>query len=343
MASVGQRAAEAAEATFARSKSVSALDVLQQLRWVTQNHIDHWRQGRADHLEPLGQLRQENLRAALVAVREWALARNLTATEIDYVTSTYDRRPLRFTLDGVPELERMLRTHWAAAEHREKVIEKASKPPELIVVEPLKAFTCHACGGSGELLVMEDAGPLCLACADLDELEFLPAGDAALTRRAKKASGLSAVVIRWNSRRKRYDRLGILVEEAALREAEASCLADADVRARQRERDRVRRAAADVELVARMAALIATLFPRCPAARAQAIAEHTALRGSGRVGRSAAGRDLDPQAITAAVVASIRHEDTGYDTLLMSGVARQDARERIRADVDAVLSAWRSG
>jgi hypothetical protein len=84
------------------------------------------------------------------------------------------------------------------------------------------------------------------------------------------------------------------------------------------------------------------LFPRCPALRAEAIARHASLRGSGRVGRSAAGRSLDGEAITLAVVASVRHEDTDYDSLLMSGVSREDARDRIRPAVDRVLGAWRS-
>jgi len=38
--------------------------------------------------------------------------------------------------------------------------------------------------------MMEAAGPVCLACAELDHLVFLGAGDAALTRRAKAASKL---------------------------------------------------------------------------------------------------------------------------------------------------------
>ena len=67
---------------------------------------------------------------------------------------------------------------------------------------------------------------------------------------------------------------------------------------------------------------------------------HTSLRGSGRVGRSAAGRSLDEKAMTLAVVASVRHEDTDYDSLLMSGVPRDVARERIKATIDRVLRAW---
>jgi hypothetical protein len=93
--------------------------------------------------------------------------------------------------------------------------------------------------------------------------------------------------------------------------------------------------------MARMAEEIRRLFPRCPAYRAEAIAGHTGLRGSGRVGRSAAGRAVDEDAMTRAVIASIRHEDTEYDRLLMAGVPRSEARERIRTDIDRVLAAWR--
>jgi hypothetical protein len=89
-----------------------------------------------------------------------------------------------------------------------------------------------------------------------------------------------------------------------------------------------------------MAGEITRLFPRCPPERAEAVARHTALRGSGRVGRSAAGRALDTDALTLAVVASIRHEDTDYDELLMSGVPRDEARDRIRPAIDRVLAAW---
>jgi hypothetical protein len=58
------------------------------------------------------------------------------------------------------------------------------------------------------------------------------------------------------------------------------------------------------------------------------------------VGRSAAGRSLDEKAVTLAVVASVRHEDTEYDSLLMSGVPREEARTRVRPDIDRVLDGW---
>jgi hypothetical protein len=216
----------------------------------------------------------------------------------------------------------------------------AAAAESILVIEPLNEWTCTGCGGSGSLLIMEDAGPLCMGCADLDHLVFLPAGDAALSRRARKASRLAAVVVRFSRSRKRYERQGILVEEAALRQAEAQCLADEEARRRRRERDRERRASQDVAFEARLAEAVARLFPGCPAGRAEAIARHAAVRGSGRVGRSAAGRALDEQAVTLAVVASVRHEDTGYDELLMAGVPREEARARVRPDIDRMLAAW---
>jgi hypothetical protein len=65
-------------------------------------------------------------------------------------------------------------------------------------------------------------------------------------------------------------------------------------------------------------------------------------RGSGRVGRTAAGRELDPEAITLAVVAAIRHGDTDYDDLLASGMERAEARARVAPDVDQILDRWRA-
>ncbi len=212
---------------------------------------------------------------------------------------------------------------------------------DVVVISPIRDWTCSGCGATGDLLIMDNAGPQCLTCAELDHLVYLPAGDAALTRRARANSRLSAVVVRFSRSRRRYERQGVLVEEPALAAAEQQCLADADARARRRERDAERRVVEDVTLQERFAHEISRLFPGCPPPRADAIARHAATRGSGRVGRSAAGRALDPHAIELAVIASVRHENTTYDDLLMAGVDRGDARDRVRADVDDILDRWR--
>ena len=179
-----------------------------------------------------------------------------------------------------------------------------------------------------------------MTCADLDDLVFLPRGDPALTRRAKKASSLSAVVVRFSRARRRYERQGILVEEQALVLAESECLADEESRRRRRVREKERRAEHDEEFTAAFAAEIRNLFPGCPIPRAEGIAAHAAQRGSGRVGRSAAGRGLEPGAVRLAVVASVRHLDTAYDGLLMSGMERGEARVMVSEQVDQVLDDW---
>jgi hypothetical protein len=69
---------------------------------------------------------------------------------------------------------------------------------ELKVFISHRDSTCDECGEelgrSAWIMLAGEKGALCLACADLDHLEFLPSGDAALTRRAKKYSELHAVV-----------------------------------------------------------------------------------------------------------------------------------------------------
>ncbi|MDT9694597.1 DUF2293 domain-containing protein [Streptomyces sp. P17] len=224
-------------------------------------------------------------------------------------------------------------------------MEHLATPPHRsgpLVIQPIRRRHCAECrGGPLSLLVLEDGAPRCLDCADLGHLVFLPRGDTALTRRSREESALSAVVVRFNRRKGRYERQGVLVEEAGLARAEERCLADAEARRRRRLRDARRRAAEDVRFAEAFAAEIRRLFPGCPPDQAAATAAHASVRGSGRVGRSAAGRALSEGAVTSAVVASVRHMDTPYDQLLMSGVPRHEARRRIAAAVETVLRQWR--
>jgi hypothetical protein len=335
--------ASAGEALI-RQGFVTPVDVCVGLGWLHASNVDDWRHGRVDDLECFLPVHGDRITELIVCLDSWARERGLERTQAEYVSATRNRRPLRF-FAGAPEvMEAAWRTRWVPrdlpAQKRERMTRAQDSPPDLVVVQPVRDWTCAGCQGTGDLLIMDDAGPVCLACADMDHLIFLPAGEAALTRRAKKASALSAVVVRWSRTRKRYERQGLLVEEAALEQAEQQCLADEDARTRRRERDRERRAAADVELQAAMVKEIRRLFPRCPVGRTEAIARHTSLRGSGRVGRSAAGRSLDDEALTLAVVASVRHEETDYDSLLMSGVSRSEARDLIRPAVDRILTSW---
>jgi hypothetical protein len=142
-----------------------------------------------------------------------------------------------------------------------RLADEQGKAPDLLVISPLKEWNCTECAGTGDLLFMEGDGTLCLECADLDQLVFLPAGDAALTRRAKKASGLAAVVVRFSRSRGRYERQGILVEEEALALAEAACLVDQEARARRRLREVERRSVEDRSFTGSLAEEIVRLSP----------------------------------------------------------------------------------
>ena len=196
---------------------------------------------------------------------------------------------------------------------------------------------CHEnLGRKAWITLVKDKGALCLSCADLDHLVFLPAGDAALTRRARKHSTLSAVVLKWSRARKRYERQGLLVEVRALEQAEQECLADSEVRARRVERAAARRAELDQQYIEQFARQVRKLFPGCPLGRELSIAEHACLKYSGRVGRSAAAKSFNKQAIQLAVIVHIRHAETKYDFLLVKGYDRFDARAAVKDSVDQI-------
>ena len=204
--------------------------------------------------------------------------------------------------------------------------------------------SCGECGenlGRKAWITLDDEkGALCLSCADLDHLIFLPSGEAALTRRARKHSTLTAVVLQWSRARKRYERQGLLVEAEALEQAEQECLADSEARARRREREVVRRVELDRHYVESFAERVRALFPGCPAGREQVIAEHACLKYSGQVGRSAAAKNLAENAVRLAVIAHIRHAETDYDELLASGYDRRVARAQVTEAVDRILARW---
>jgi hypothetical protein len=174
----------------------------------------------------------------------------------------------------------------------------------------------------------------------LDHLIFIPSGNTALTRLARKHSILSAVLLKWSQARKRYERQGLLVEEQAVERAEAECLADGEVRARRREREAKRRVQLDRKYVERFALRVRELFPACPTGRERVIAEHACRKYSGRIGRSTAGKSLDEEAIRLAVTAHVRHTETRYDEFLAGGEERWEARENVEEDVLQLLAKW---
>lgn len=222
---IEQRVVRTCESVLARQQYVTAVDVLLGLGWLAPTHVDEWRQGRVSCLERSVQASLGKVSTAMGVFREWARGRDLIPRETGYISRTRDRPPLRFSVSGNPDIELAYRTHWVSPElsaaKRRKLSEKHSEPPDLVVISPLSDWSCATCAGRGDLLLMQDDQPVCLSCAGLDHLVFLPSGDAGLTRRAHRESTLSAVVVRFSRTRKRYERQVLLVEPGALAAAEA--------------------------------------------------------------------------------------------------------------------------
>ena len=216
---------------------------------------------------------------------------------------------------------------------------------ELVVFSILKEAVCAECAGElgpGSLLRMQKDKPLCMDCSDLGHLVFLPRGDMALTRRSRKYSALSAVVLRFSRARGRYERQGLLVEPAALERAEAECLGDEEARQAARVRAAASRERADERYREEFASRIRAHYPGCSEKEAAAIANHACEKHSGRVGRTAAAKELDETAIDLAVRAHVRHVHTPYDRLLSRGRERDEARAEVAAAVEEVMDRWRA-
>jgi hypothetical protein len=346
-----ERVVQAAESALKRHGSVGPLELFQAMLLLQPVHFEGWRKGNEHYrvLEQWIQVGPEKFQKAVRYFQEWATQRGLRTIE-----AAYTRRgpggieTLQVTANGDPESEKFYRTHYTPADLGEKktarLAAKLNQAPDLVVFQKVsEEGNCSECGAellNGEFLLMEKGQPLCLACADLDHLLFLPAGDAALSRRARKHSSLAAVVVRFSRARKRYERQGLLVTEAGLAKAEEECAADAPARAAARASAAVTRLEEDREFVAVLALAISQRYPGCPADEARRIAEHAGRRRSGRVGRSAAGRALEPSAVDLAVTAHIRHAHTNYDELLMRGRARLDARALVGEKIAHVQAKW---
>jgi hypothetical protein len=220
-AALADRVVKAAEAALAAQGHVSPIDILAGIGWLNGGTMERWRRGQIDCIEAAVQTSPPRILEALTLLQSWASERGLSANQADYVARTPQRQALRFSRSGDPALEARYRTHWVSPKlsekKRERLIEEASRAPELVVILPLKSdWACHRCGGSGDFLMMEDPGPVCLRCMGLDDLEFLPAGDALLSRRVKAKSKRFAIVVRFSKSRRRYERQGLLVEPQAL-------------------------------------------------------------------------------------------------------------------------------
>lgn len=222
--------------------------------------------------------------------------------------------------------------------------ETNKKSNEIIVFISSKDTVCDDCGQlipkNEYIKLTKNRKSYCMTCSDLNHLVFLPSGDACISRRAKKYSTLSALVMKWSKRRRRNERQGILATEEAIIKAEKECLDDFELREVRKKRNAERRKIIDKKYVEDFAKIIKVLYPNCPKDANKKIAEHACEKYSGRVGRSANAKEFDPEMIKLAVIAHIRHTKTDYDSLLMKGYSKKKARSAIQPKLEKVLMEW---
>jgi len=89
----------------------------------------------------------------------------------------------------------------------------------------------------------------------------------------------------------------------------------------------------DKEYIDKFANEIRKLFSNCPKLEETKIAKHACRKYSGRIGRFSMAKEFESQAIILAVRAHIRHSYTNYDELLMLGLERNEAREKVNGQV----------
>jgi hypothetical protein len=99
-------------AAVAKNGYVTAIDVLLGTGWVRPDKVEDWRRGRVPCLEQAIVASLPKIGAAMRVLRRWAEDAGLRPSETVYVSWTRDRRKLRFSKSGDPNIERAYRTHW---------------------------------------------------------------------------------------------------------------------------------------------------------------------------------------------------------------------------------------
>lgn len=204
-----QRVVRAAESLLAQKGYVAPIEVWKEIRWFNSENLEHWRRGSRASLDWPAGIPAVNIALSVEFLAEWARSKGLAASEVEYLSATRDHHPLTFLSQKDPSVELACRTHWMSGDipdvKRDRMTAAQSKAPDLVVFWPKKPFTCGDCGAADQTgtLVKEGEDALCAECADLDHLIYLPRGNTALTRRARKESTLSAIVVEWSRQRKR--------------------------------------------------------------------------------------------------------------------------------------------
>jgi hypothetical protein len=220
--SIETRTIQAAETALYQRQYVSAMDVLMGMGVLQLSRVEDWKKGKLPYLERAISGSLGKITRIMKTFRQWAIRKELNPREtIYYVRTRGPKKALQFSKSGDPGFERAYRTHYVSSALSEKkqrqLLAKQSQAPDIVysIIRDSRCSKCKAEILKGNLLLMEAENPLCLMCAHLNHLVFLPSGDASITRRLRKMSSLSAVVVKFSRARNRYERQGILIEKEA--------------------------------------------------------------------------------------------------------------------------------
>jgi hypothetical protein len=104
--------AAATSAAIAKNGHVTAIDALLATGWLRPEKVEEWRRGRVPYLEQAVVASLGKISTAMRVFRSVVESEGLRPSETVYASWTKDRRRLRFSKSGDPNLERAYRTHW---------------------------------------------------------------------------------------------------------------------------------------------------------------------------------------------------------------------------------------
>ncbi len=207
---------------------VSTVDILLGLGYLSPNILEDWYRGRLSYLENGLHVGSEKLGFAIQFFHEWANQQGLVTREKNYIQkASTQTNYLMFSESAREEIEKYYKTYYLSPllpdKKQQRLIEKIEKAPEPVVYIVAKDSKCSNCQKDilrNNFLMTDNNKPFCMKCSPYKDHVYLPAGDALLTRRVKKYSKIYAVVVKFSSARKRYERQGLLITEKALHQAE---------------------------------------------------------------------------------------------------------------------------
>ena len=216
-----ERVTAACERILAERGQVSTLEMLLGIQFIHHGHINQWKMSLIPYLEKATLTNHENWGLALAAFHRWGESRGLRRVLAEYrMKNRTGEQYLRFTDTCDKVVEDLYRVAYATHGPPPPTRERRVEPT---VWEVMRDSECGGCGEMvypGAYIFRDKIRALCLPCAKLDQLAFLPSGDAGLTRLSKQrtieASAPYAVVMRFNQGRSHYQRVGILVREKIL-------------------------------------------------------------------------------------------------------------------------------